>query len=88
MHHTACLRPISLGPPPAHHVAVVPDLPFAGTQETLQRAVDTVRRMPPLVFAGECRTLQERLAQCAAGNAFMLQVCAATDPICERVARS
>ena len=45
-----------------------------GAQETFQRAVSTVRRMPPLVFAGECRTLQERLAQCAAGNAFMLQV--------------
>ena len=33
-----------------------------------------MRRMPPLVFAGECRTLQDRLAQCAAGKAFMLQV--------------
>ena len=29
--------------------------------------------MPPLVFAGECRTLQQRLAACAAGEAFWLQ---------------
>jgi 3-deoxy-7-phosphoheptulonate synthase len=29
--------------------------------------------MPPLVFAGEARNLQARLAQCAAGEAFMLQ---------------
>jgi len=61
-------------PPSAYHLARRADWHGAGAQETLQRAVDTVRRMPPLVFAGECRTLQERLAQCAAGNAFMLQV--------------
>ena len=29
--------------------------------------------MPPLVFAGECRNLQERLAKCAAGEAFIVQ---------------
>ena len=29
--------------------------------------------MPPLVFAGECRTLQSRLAQAAAGEAFLVQ---------------
>jgi 3-deoxy-7-phosphoheptulonate synthase len=29
--------------------------------------------VPPLVFAGEARNLQARLAQCAAGEAFMLQ---------------
>ena len=39
----------------------------------LQEAVDTVARMPPLVFAGECRNLQARLAKCAAGEAFLLQ---------------
>lgn len=29
--------------------------------------------MPPLVFAGECRTLQSRLAKCVTGEAFLLQ---------------
>ena len=28
--------------------------------------------MPPLIFAGECRTLQERLAKAATGDAFII----------------
>lgn len=44
-------------------------------QERHQEAVNKIARMPPLVFAGECRILQQRLAQCATGEAFMLQVC-------------
>ena len=40
-------------------------------------AVDAVRtelrKRPPLVFAGECDDLKARLAQVAAGNAFLLQ---------------
>lgn len=39
----------------------------------LEAAVETIARMPPLVFAGECRTLQARLAKCATGEAFLLQ---------------
>jgi len=31
-----------------------------------------ISRMPPLVFAGECRTLQTRLAQASTGEAFIL----------------
>jgi len=42
-------------------------------QEALKDSVAQIARMPPLVFAGEARTLQARLAQCAAGEAFMLQ---------------
>ena len=42
-------------------------------QEVLKESVAQIARMPPLVFAGEARTLQARLAQCAAGEAFMLQ---------------
>lgn len=42
-------------------------------QEKLRDAVETITRMPPLVFAGECRNLQSRLAKCAAGEAFLLQ---------------
>ena len=39
----------------------------------LKEATAEIARMPPLVFAGECRTLQARLAACATGEAFMLQ---------------
>ncbi|CAD7699263.1 unnamed protein product [Ostreobium quekettii] len=41
--------------------------------EEHRRAVEEIKRMPPLVFAGECRTLQAKLAQAAAGEAFVLQ---------------
>ena len=37
------------------------------------RAVDHLRRMPPLVFAGECDDLRERMAAVARGEAFLLQ---------------
>jgi 3-deoxy-7-phosphoheptulonate synthase len=37
------------------------------------RAVEELRRMPPLVFAGECDDLRERLAAVARGEAFLLQ---------------
>ena len=36
-------------------------------------AVQELSRMPPLIFAGECRNLQAKLAACAAGEAFWLQ---------------
>ena len=36
-------------------------------------AVAEIARMPPLVFAGESRNLQERLAKCAVGEAFLVQ---------------
>ena len=42
-------------------------------EKKLRDAVETITRMPPLVFAGECRNLQSRLAKCAAGEAFLLQ---------------
>jgi hypothetical protein len=38
----------------------------------LENSVATIRAMPPLVFAGECRLLQHRLAQAARGEAFVL----------------
>lgn len=38
----------------------------------LKKATDTISNMPPLIFAGECRTLQNRLAKAAFGEAFML----------------
>ncbi|HET6729088.1 MAG TPA: 3-deoxy-7-phosphoheptulonate synthase class II [Jiangellaceae bacterium] len=36
-------------------------------------AVDQLRAMPPLVFAGECDLLQQRLAAVSRGEAFLLQ---------------
>src|SRR5690348_5098531 len=46
--------------------------PWADTDE-LERAVDELRRMPPLVFAGEARTLKESLARVSEGKGFLLQ---------------
>ncbi len=39
----------------------------------VERAVATLRAMPPLVFAGECDDLKARLADVASGKAFLLQ---------------
>lgn len=39
----------------------------------VERACDEIRQYPPLIFAGEARTLQERLAKAARGEAFVLQ---------------
>jgi 3-deoxy-7-phosphoheptulonate synthase len=39
----------------------------------LDRAVSTLRTLPPLVFAGECDDLKSSLAEVAAGRAFVLQ---------------
>ena len=36
-------------------------------------ALKQIATYPPLVFAGEARSLQASLAQVAAGNAFLLQ---------------
>ena len=42
-------------------------------EERLNEACGIISRMPPLVFAGECRNLQARLADAAEGRAFLLQ---------------
>ena len=47
-----------------------PDWPDQGE---LDRALKQISSYPPLVFAGEARSLQASLAQVAAGNAFLLQ---------------
>jgi 3-deoxy-7-phosphoheptulonate synthase len=39
----------------------------------LRDVVEQLGRMPPLVFAGECRTLRARLAAVERGEAFLLQ---------------
>jgi 3-deoxy-7-phosphoheptulonate synthase len=55
-----------------------PDLPAAQQPEwpdpaARDEAVATLRGLPPLVFAGECDQLRERLALAARGKAFVLQ---------------
>lgn len=55
-----------------------PDLPAAQQPEwpdpaARDEAIATLRSMPPLVFAGECDQLRERLALAARGRAFVLQ---------------
>jgi 3-deoxy-7-phosphoheptulonate synthase len=47
-----------------------PDWP---DEAALDAALKQVASFPPLVFAGEARSLQASLAQVAAGNAFLLQ---------------
>ena len=42
-------------------------------QGELERALKQIASYPPLVFAGEARSLQASLAQVAAGNAFLVQ---------------
>jgi 3-deoxy-7-phosphoheptulonate synthase len=53
-----------------HPAAQQPEWPDT---DGLHRALKTIAGYPPLVFAGETRSLQASLAQVAAGNAFLLQ---------------
>ncbi len=53
---------------PAQHIPT--DYPDPAA---LDRAEETLRGMPPLVFAGEARRLTELLGQVSAGKAFLLQ---------------
>ncbi len=47
-----------------------PDWPDAAV---LEATLEELRALPPLVFAGEARTLKSQLAQVARGEAFLLQ---------------
>ena len=51
-------------------VKQAPDYPDA---QAVKAAEDTLRRYPPLVFAGEARRLKSALANVASGKAFLLQ---------------
>lgn len=48
-------------------------LPQYPDAEELESVVDLLKTFPPLVFAGETRKLEERLAEAALGKAFLLQ---------------
>ena len=42
-------------------------------EAALDRVIDTMEKLPPLVFAGECDDLRSQLAEVAEGRAFLLQ---------------
>ncbi|KAJ0526694.1 putative 3-deoxy-7-phosphoheptulonate synthase [Helianthus annuus] len=48
-------------------------LPEYPDQAELDSVLQTLDSFPPIVFAGEARHLEERLAEAAMGNAFLLQ---------------
>jgi 3-deoxy-7-phosphoheptulonate synthase len=66
-----CVIPPSAQPPWAWlPAAQQPDWPDAGR---LDQVLNELAGLPPLVFAGECDLLRERLAAVARGEAFVLQ---------------
>ncbi|CAD6217045.1 unnamed protein product [Miscanthus lutarioriparius] len=48
-------------------------LPEYPNQEELDTVLKTIETFPPVVFAGEARHLEERMAEAAMGRAFVLQ---------------
>lgn len=48
-------------------------LPEYPDQAALESVLKTIESFPPIVFAGEARSLEERLGEAALGNAFLLQ---------------
>src|SRR5438270_1410633 len=48
-------------------------VPGYADEAALTRVEEVLHRFPPLVFAGEARRLKDRLADVAAGKAFLLQ---------------
>ena len=49
-------------------------VPGYADKNALNTVEETLRRFPPLVFAGEARRLKDRLADVAAGKAFLPQM--------------
>ena len=41
--------------------------------KSLQESLNKIKKFPPLVFAGEARSLKSKLAKVAEGEAFLLQ---------------
>eukprot|EP00262_Sarcandra_glabra_P007059 TRINITY_DN1962_c0_g1_i1.p1 TRINITY_DN1962_c0_g1~~TRINITY_DN1962_c0_g1_i1.p1 ORF type:complete len:508 (+),score=80.21 TRINITY_DN1962_c0_g1_i1:183-1706(+) len=48
-------------------------IPVYPNKEELEKVLKTLETFPPIVFAGEARKLEERLADAAVGKAFLLQ---------------
>lgn len=51
----------------------IQQLPVYDDQVSVKHAMQTLEAMPPLVFAGEARSLKSALAQASQGKAFVLQ---------------
>jgi len=47
--------------------------PIYPNQKSLEEVESTLKKYPPLIFAGEARTLKEKLAKAGRGEAFLLQ---------------
>ncbi len=60
-------HPASWRGKPARQMPVYPD------QQLLREVEQKLASYPPLVFAGECRALEQKLAEVCAGKAFLLQ---------------
>ncbi|ONH90615.1 hypothetical protein PRUPE_8G064200 [Prunus persica] len=60
----------SLGSWKAKKALQLPEYP---DQEELSSVLGTLETFPPIVFAGEARSLEEKLGQAAMGQAFLLQ---------------
>ena len=52
---------------PAKHLPIYKD------EILLKKSLDKIKDFPPLVFAGEARSLKSQLAEVSKGNAFLLQ---------------
>ena len=48
-------------------------IPIYENKEELEEVLSSIKKFPPLVFAGEARLLQNKLADVAEGKAFLLQ---------------
>ena len=59
--------------PSSWHDLPVKQQPAWPDSSALEHSLKHIGSMPPLVFAGEARSLQHELARVAAGNAFLLQ---------------
>src|ERR1700675_117143 len=59
--------------PQSGRVLPIRQVPGYADEAALTRVEEILHRFPPLVFAGEARRLQARLADVVAGKAFLLQ---------------
>ena len=50
-----------------------PEWPGGPAGPGITQAVATLKKLPPLVFAGECDNLKAKIAEAQAGRAFWLQ---------------
>ena len=47
-------------------------LPVYKDEDLLKKSLEKIKKFPPLVFAGEARSLKSRLADVSKGKAFLL----------------